>query len=64
MLFLGWIGKAVTVILMSYAVGRLLSEPGMNAAGREVWSVGVFVLSVLLAALFIRLVLRLAQKPR
>lgn len=53
-LLLGWIGKAVTVVVLLYGIGWAFGSIGMEATAREFGSAGAVVLSVLLTALVIR----------
>ncbi|HEX6666770.1 MAG TPA: hypothetical protein VF081_09270 [Solirubrobacterales bacterium] len=54
-LWLGWIGKAVVVIAILFAAGWILGKLGLDSAARSLGGAGIFVLSLLLAGLFIRL---------
>lgn len=64
-LMLGWIGKAVTVIVLLYGVGWVFGGLGMEATAREFGSAGAVVLAVLLTALVIRTIWRRhAGRPR
>lgn len=53
-LLLGWLGRLTSVALALYAAAWLVGNLGMNAAARQLGSAAIFVLSLLLTALFIR----------
>ena len=54
-LWLGWIGKAITVIVVLFGTGWALGNLGADSTARSLGAAGITVLSVLLAGLFIRL---------
>lgn len=55
-LWLGWIGKAVTIILVLYGLGWAVGGLGWESASHEIGSAGAAALAVLATALIIRLI--------
>jgi len=54
----GWVGRLASLALALYGVGWLLGNAGMDGPARSLGEAGIFVFSILLAALFIRLIWR------
>jgi membrane protein DedA with SNARE-associated domain len=57
-LFLGWIGRVVTVVVVLYAIGWAFGNFGFDGIARQLSEAAILILSVLLTALFIRLLWR------
>jgi len=53
-LWLGWIGKTVTVIAALYGFGWILGNLGLDSAARSLGSTAIYIGSFLLTALVIR----------
>lgn len=62
-LLLGVLGKTAAVIVTLYTTGWVFATLGWDAAGRQFAAAAIFVLGLLLTALFIRLIWGLSQKP-
>jgi hypothetical protein len=64
-LWLGWIGKTVTVIVALYGIGWVVGSLGADSLSREFGSAGAAVIAVLATALIIRLIWQSkAGRPR
>lgn len=62
---LGWIGKAMTIIVVLYAVGWVVGSLGADGMARQLGSAGAVVIAMLVTALIIRLIWRNhAGRPR
>ena len=62
-LLLGWIGRAAAVIVTLYGTGWIIGNLGLRGMARQLGSAAIFVLSLLLTALFIRGVWRNYTAP-
>lgn len=62
-LLLGWIGRAVAIIVTLYGAGWIIGSLGIHDLARQLGSAAIFALSVLLATLFIRWVWRSYTGP-
>jgi hypothetical protein len=64
-LLLGWIGKAVSIIVVLYGIGWIVGSLGARSMAVQLGSAGAAVLAVLATALIIRALWRgHAGRPR
>jgi hypothetical protein len=64
-LWLGWIGKAVTVILLLYGIAWIVGGLGAEGMATQLGSAAAAVVAILATALIIRLIWRNhAGRPR
>lgn len=61
---LGWGGRLASLAAALFAVGWVAGNLGMDSLARQFGGAAIFVLSVLLAALFIRQIWRSQTGPR
>ena len=54
----GWIGRTASIAAVLCGSGWLFAQIGASGIASELWLAGIFVASVLAAALFIRLIWR------
>lgn len=57
-LLFGWVGRLGSLIGALYGSGWVLGNLGWHAAARELGGMALFILGILLTALFLRLIWR------
>jgi membrane protein DedA with SNARE-associated domain len=62
-LWLGWIAKAVVVVVVLYALGWIAGAAGLDGAAHSLALAAIFVAGLLLAGALIRVIWRLSRRP-
>ena len=62
-LLLGWIAKAVVVIVVLYALGWIVGRAGLDGVAHALALAAIFVAGLLLAGVLIRVIWRLSRPP-